>query len=293
MRTILGPDRHPRPPRERPPAGTIDCHAHIFAPVEQYPFAESRPYTPEPCTFEDYRDLRAVLGVDRAVIVQPAAYGTDNRATLDAIDRAQGRFRGVALIDERTTESDLDHLDRHLIRGIRLTTAHPPGFDALAVMRAAQRVGPRGWHVQLHFGRSMDLLDVSGGIEQSPAPIVIDHLAGCGGEEGIASPAFRRLLSLLRAQDHVWVKVASFYRRTRQPSPYADMHALIRAVVDARPDRVVWGTNWPHPSLTSSMPNDGDLLDVVMHCIPDASLRERVFVRNPEALYGFSAWAAQ
>ena len=261
--------------------------------MEHFPLAESRAYTPEPCTFEDYRDLCRVLGIDRAVIVQPTAYATDNRATLDAIARANGRLRGVAVIDEHATDADLERLASRGVRGIRLTSARSPRFEVAALVRAARRIASIGWHVQLHFGSSSDLLGLADAIKGSPAPIVLDHLAGCRGDEGSAAPAFRLLLSLLRDHEHVWVKLSSFYRRSGQPAPYSNMRPLVHAVVEARPDRIVFGTNWPHTSLTGAVPNDGDLLDIVMQWIDDSALRDAIFVRNPEALYGFPPWRAE
>jgi predicted TIM-barrel fold metal-dependent hydrolase len=290
VRPCPPPDRQPRAPRELPPAGSIDCHAHVFGPVEHFPLAADRVYTPEACTFEQYRSLRAALGVDRAVILQPSAYGTDNAAMLDAMARGEGRLRGIAVIDERTTDAQCGALARHGVRGIRLTGAHGRAIDHAGIARAVARIAPLGWMLDLLMGQPSDLIELAPAIERSPVPVVLDHMGSCKGRDGVGAAPFAALRALLVAHDHVWVKISSFYRRSGEASPYADMRPLVEALALARPDRLVWGTNWPHTSWTGPMPNDGDLLDIFMGWVDDPALRERIMVRNPEALFGFEPW---
>jgi predicted TIM-barrel fold metal-dependent hydrolase len=277
-------------PRELPPAGSIDCHAHVFGPFARYPLAADRVYTPEACTFEQYQSLRAVLGVDRAVIVQPSAYGTDNAAMVDAIARGGGRLRGIAVIDEGTTDARFSALARHGVRGIRLTGAHGSAIDHARIARAVARIAPFGWLLDLLLGQASDLIELAPTIETSPVPVLIDHTGSCKGSEGVDAASFAALRALLVAHDHVWVKISSFYRRSGEASPYADMRPLVEALALARPDRLVWGTNWPHTSWSGPMPNDGDLLDIFMGWVDDPALRERIMVRNPESLFGFEPW---
>jgi predicted TIM-barrel fold metal-dependent hydrolase len=285
-----GPVRDTRTPQFRPPAGSVDCHAHLFGPARAFPFAENRSFTPEDCSLADYLALLETLGIDRAVLVQGGAHGTDNAVTLDGIARSGGRFRGVAVVAPDVTDEELARLDRGGIRGIRLSALLKSGTGFAPLETLGARVKPMGWHLELHLARSEQMLDLAPRVEALGVPVVIDHFARVTGEEGLAAPGFQRMLDLLRDGADVWVKFSSFYRVSSAGFPYDDMRPMAEATIQARPERVVWGTNWPHPIFEGPMPNDGDLVDLFARWVPDPKLQRRILVDNPETLYGFPPW---
>lgn len=282
-----GPDRALRAPRLRLPAGTVDCHAHVFGPRERFPFSAERSYTPEDCTVEDYRALLDNLGIDRCVIVHGGAHGTDNAVTLDALRAMGPRARGVAVIRPGLGDEALDALHAGGMRGCRISSVVRGGARFEHLEDLARETHRLGWHVLIHLHRSEELVDLAPRLRAIPNPFVLDHLGHVLGAEGTASPGFRALLALLDT-GRCWVKLASLYRSSAEPYPHADMLPMIHAVVAARPDRVIWGTNWPHPIYRGAMPNDADLVDLLPRWIPDEAIRHRVLVDNPAALYGFA-----
>lgn len=287
MQPCAGPDRHPRKPRYTPPPGACDCHAHVFGPQAVFAFSPERSYTPEDCTVQDYAALLDTLGFRRAVVVHGGAHGTDNRATLDAIARLGDRARGVAVIRAGLADAEVQALHAGGMRGCRISTVVRGGasfadFDALAAQTA-----PLGWHLVLHLHRSEELLALAPRLRRIGNDFVLDHLARITAAEGADSAAFRTLLDLLDT-DRCWVKLASLYRLSSEPYPHRDMLPMIHRVIAARPDRVIWGSNWPHPIHTGPMPNDGDLADLIPLWVPEEKARERMLVENPERLYGFS-----
>jgi len=282
-----GPDPHPRPPRVRPPAGACDTHAHVFGPVWRYPYTPNRSFTPPDCPLEDYLAMLDVLGVERGIIVQPSAYGTDNTATLDAIARSGGRCRGIALAEPDVPDAELRRLHEGGMRGLRMTTVVKGGVSPEHLLPLADRIADLGWHLLLHIDTIDELVDLAPQIRAARCPVLVDHLGRIKGDQPLSAPGFQTLLELLLDTDHCWTKVASVYRNSRSGPPYDDMRDKARAVVAARPDRVVWGSNWPHPHHHGAMPNDGDLLDTVMAWLPDPAVRRQVFADNPAKLYGF------
>lgn len=281
-----GPDRHLRRPQLALPRGTVDCHAHVFGPRAQFPFSPEASYTPEDCTVQDYEALLATLGIDRCVIVHGGAHGTDNRVTVAALQALGSRARGVAVIRPALGVEALDALHAAGMRGCRISSVVRGGasFDHLeALAGETQRLG---WHVLLHLHQSQELVQLAPRLRALANPFVLDHLARVTGSEGVDSPGFRALLDLLDT-DRCWVKLASLYRASSQPYPHEDMLPMIHAVVRARPDRVIWGTNWPHPIHRGPMPNDADLVDLLPLWVPDEAVRRRILVDNPAALYGF------
>ncbi len=281
-----GPDRLHRVPRWQPPAGSVDTHAHVFGPRARFEFSPERSYTPEDCSVDDYAALLAMLGIDRCVLVQSGAHGTDNRATLDAIERLGPRARGVAVIRPGLPAEALRALDAAGVRGCRLSSVVRGGASFEQLEALAAETQPLGWHLLLHLHRSSELLALEPRLRALPNPIVIDHLARVLGSEGADAPAMDALLRLLDT-GRVWVKLASLYRSSSLPYPHEDLLPLIRRVSDARPDRLIWGTNWPHPIHTGPMPHDADLVDLVPLWLPDPALQRRVLVDNPAALYRF------
>jgi predicted TIM-barrel fold metal-dependent hydrolase len=282
-----GPIRATKRPSYRPPAGATDTHAHIFGPVGRFPFSAERTYTPEECTAEDYATLLSTIGFQRAALVQGGAHGTDNSAIIDAIARSGGNYRGVAVIAPGLGTDRLEALHASGIRGVRLSTMSGSGIPFSQLERLATEVDELGWHVVLHFKEASELLDVVPVLERMRNPFVLDHMARITAEEGVSSAPFRAILRLLET-DRCYVKLASMYRLSSEPYPHRDLLPMIHAVVAARPDRVIWGSNWPHPiHYHGVMPNDGDLVDLSPLWAPEPIAQQKMLVDNPAELYGF------
>ena len=286
------PPPHPAPHAPRaftPPTGACDAHCHVFGPAHRFPFAPGRRYTPPDAGVEDLARLHDRLGLSRAVIVQASCHGTDNAALLDALRRGAGRYAGVAMIDEAAADAELDELHEAGVRGTRVNfVAHLGGApDLAAVERTAARVAPRGWHLVVHLDAA-DLAGYAPLLDRLPCPYVIDHMARIDATAGPDQAPFRELLRLLGGDERCWVKVTGAERLTADgPPPYDDVVPYARALIAAAPDRVLWGTDWPHPNVRH-MPDDGDLLDLVAAFAPDEVTRHRLLVENPARLYEFA-----
>jgi len=264
----------------------IDCHCHVFEDQTKYPLNANRSYTPPLCTREDYLAMCATLGIARTVQINASVYGPDNSVTLDLIKAlGQDKARGVGGLALDTPTAEVERLHAGGFRGVRLSTSVKGygGTDAIEPMSA--KIKPFGWHLQLHVGKSAELAEHEARILKLPVPVVFDHLGCVRGAEGVNSPGFKALERMLKSRDDFWVKISSWYRRSDQGAPYDDMKPVAQALMAARPDRCVWGTNWPHPECHVAMPNDGTLLDQFCDWAGDASLIERVLVKNPEQLY--------
>jgi predicted TIM-barrel fold metal-dependent hydrolase len=268
------------------PPGACDTHVHVFGPQAEFPFSARRSYTPEDCTYEDLMQLHAALGIDRAVIVHGGAHGTDNRVTLAALDRNPGKLRGIAVIPSGLPRSELEDMNRRGMRGCRMSTVVSGGASFAHLSGLAEETFDLGWHLVLHFNAATELVDVAPQLLQIRSPFVLDHLARISAAEGAESEPFRTLLRLLDT-DRCWIKLASLYRLSSEPYPHRDMLPMIRKVVELRPDRVLWGSNWPHPICPVPMPNDGDLVDLIPLWLPDSRAQQLALVDNPALLYGF------
>ncbi|RAI57000.1 amidohydrolase family protein [Roseicella frigidaeris] len=284
-RSCQPPDPAPRRPRFRPPPGACDAHCHVFGPADRYPYAPDRAYTPPDAPVEALRRLHAILGLERAVIVQASCHGTDNTAMLEAIAGSGGAYRGVAILDAGVTEAELDRLQAGGIRGVRFNfVRHLGGAPDLAVFDAVlERIERLGWHVVLHLDAE-DILDHAGRIARLRVPFVIDHMGRVKARGGLGQAPFRALLELLR-NPLAWVKVCGAERVSSAGRPFADAVPFAAALIEAAPERVLWGTDWPHPNIAGDMPNDGDLVDLFAQFTADAGLRRQVLVENPARLY--------
>jgi predicted TIM-barrel fold metal-dependent hydrolase len=261
----------------------------VFGPAARFPFAADRAYTPPDSGIDDFERLQQRLGLSRAVFVQASCHGTDNAAMVDAIERGGGRYAGVAMIDETFGEAELGRLHDAGVRGTRFNfVAHLGGAPELDVFwRLVDRVQPFGWHIVLHFDAA-DLPQYADLLDRMPCPYVIDHMARVPVTAGVEQEPFQQLLELMR-DERCWVKISGAERLTADgPPPYDDVVPFARALIAAAPDRVLWGTDWPHPNVRH-MPDDGDLVDLVAEFAPDEALRTRILVRNPEMLYDFGA----
>lgn len=280
----------PSPALRRPdftlPRGACDTHCHILGPVDRFPYADSRPYTPAESDKTVLSALHERIGVDRTVIVQATVYGTNNRIVLDAIaDRPQAR-RGVALIDAGTSDTDLQALHDGGIRAVRIGFIRhlwtPP--DPTMFRRLMERIAPMGWHVLLHVDAT-GLDDLQPLLDALPVPFVIDHMGRIDAAGGLAQSGFVRLLEWAR-RDHCWVKVSAIDRLSATGTPFADVAPFVRALIDASPDRLLWGTDFPHPNPRHPVADDADLVDA-LSLSGDADAMQKLLVDNPARLYGF------
>ena len=288
MKAIPPPHPDPHRPEFKLPPGACDTHCHVFGPAERFPYAANRRYTPPDASAEKLAALHRHLGISCAVLVQASAHGTDNRAMLDAIARDPDRRRGVAMVDASIADQDLEKLARGGVRAVRYNfVRHLGGAPDYGVIRAmARRIASFGWHLVLHLDAE-DLVEHDAFLRSLEIPFVIDHMGRVNASGGITQPPFQRLLDLMRTP-LAWVKVSGAERVSSDPRVYADAIPFARELVAAAPDRVLWGTDWPHPNVRA-MPDDGDLVDLVPQLIPEAASRAKVLVDNPARLY----WSAR
>ncbi len=273
-----------RKPAFRPPPGSCDAHCHVFGPAAVFPYAPNRRYTPEDAPKEELFALHRHLGIDRTVIVQANCHGTDNRVVLDAIAADPARIRGVAVVNGNFTDADYRKLHEGGIRGVRFNfVKHLGGAPDMGVFRRVlDRIKPLGWHVVLHVD-APDIAQLSGMIRGLPLPFVIDHMGRVPSAAGVEQPPFRALLELAKL-DHGWIKVSGSERIALPP--YAAAIPFAQALVQQSPDRVLWGTDYPHPNPTHEA-DEADLVDLLPLIAPDPAARQRLLVDNPARLYGF------
>ena len=285
-----GPDFNPRSPKRGLPRRACDTHAHIMGPKASFAYSPARIYTPPDCLLSDYLHMLDTLGVERAVLVQPSVYGTDNTVMLEAMKTASGRLRGVAVVEEDISETDLKALNDAGVRGVRVNIVDvkerkPGTLPMAALTKLALRIAPLGWHMEflMHADEFPDLDRL---FADFPVEIVLGHLGYLTIGKAPDDPGFQALLRLMKT-GRSWVKLTGPYRITGAPLPYGDTAPYARALLEANRERVLWGTDWPHVMLKGKMSNDGDLADVLFDWIPDANLRQQVLVLNPAKLYRF------
>jgi 2-pyrone-4,6-dicarboxylate lactonase len=269
------------------PPHACDAHCHVFGPGATFPYAPDRTYTPPDAPKQSLARLHSVLGIERAVLVQASCHGTDHRAMLDAIRTSGGRYRGVAIVDGSFTDTDYAALHDAGIRGVRFNfVKHLGGKPDMDVFHLViRRIRALGWHLVVHLDAA-DIPEVATLLRPLPVPFVIDHMGRVTAAGGLDQRPFRALLDLLKL-DTCWVKVCGAERVSTAGPPFLDAMPFARAIVNAAPDRVLWGTDWPHPNVGRFMPNDGDLVDLVPEIAPDEVLREKLLVTNPANLYGW------
>jgi 2-pyrone-4,6-dicarboxylate lactonase len=289
----LDPYPGPSTPTYALPPGTVDAHCHVFGPGDAFPFAPHRKYTPCDAGKDELFALRDHLGVSRNVIVQATCHGADNRAMVDAVRASRGRARGIASVRPDISAAELADLDTAGVRGVRFTflkrladTAPKDDLEAVAA-----KIAPLGWHVVVYF-EGADLDELEGFLGSLPTPVVVDHMGRPDVTKPVGGPEFSRFLRFAERPD-VWVKVSCPERLSvagpaaldGERQAYADVVPFARRVVDEFPDRVLWGTDWPHPNLTDHMPDDGLLVDHVPHVAVTAPQRHKLLVENPMRLY--------
>jgi len=301
-RTIAGASQPSTRVNFRVPAGACDCHTHVFGDATRFPFVPGRTYTPEPASVGEMRKLHRALQTTRVVIVQPSVYGTDNACTLDAIRQLAPNARGVAVIDDRTTDAALGEMDRIGIRGVRINMATVGQTDPEVGRRrfdaVVERVKSRKWHIQMYAQLSV-IEAMQKEIAASPVPVVFDHFGGAQAAAGVGQRGFDVLLDLVRT-GRAYVKVSAPYRGSNAAPDYADMAPLARALIRANVNRVLWGTDWPHPDTSNAdgrkptdisplrQVDDGRVFNQFALWAPDAVDRKTILVENPRTLYGFA-----
>jgi 2-pyrone-4,6-dicarboxylate lactonase len=277
--------RNPRQPNLRLPPGSWDTHCHILGPKETFPFASNAAIDPADAPKEKLFALHAVLGIERCVIVQSAVHGMDNRAVEDALAAKNGKYLGVALLAATTDKAELRRLDRAGFRGVRFNFMNhlPESASIEEVVAFARRLAEVGWHLQIHTDSSR-LSDMAPVLEGSPVPVVIDHIGRIDARLGLQQAPFQRLLRLMQ-DGRFWVKVSGCDRITRTGPPYQDALPFARELVSRFPDRVLWGTDWPHPHHAGPIPDDAQLLEMIAEIAPGEELRRKLMVDNPSRLY--------
>lgn len=284
----------PSIPKFRLPDGSVDAHCHVFGPGDRFPYAAERKYTPCDASKEQLFALRDHLGFARNVIVQATCHGADNRALVDALRAAKGRARGVATVGRDISDDALRELDEAGVRGVRFNFVKrlvdfTPRDE---LMEIAQRVANLGWHVVVYF-EAVDLPELWDFFSDLPTTVVVDHMGRPDVGKPVDGPEFERFMQFMREHPHVWSKVSCPERLSLSGPPalhserraYRDVVPFARRLVQTFPDRVLWGTDWPHPNLKDHMPDDGLLVDVIPHIAGTAELQRKLLVDNPMRLY--------
>lgn len=277
---------HPSKPRYTPPPGAVDAHCHVFGPQAQFPFSARAKYLPQDAGPEMLFALRDQLGFERNVIVQASCHGSDNRATLNAIARSNGRARGVAVVDPAISDEELERLHAGGIRGVRFNFLKRLVDDAPMdkSLEVARRVAQIGWHVVVYFEADI-LAELRTFLDAIPVPIVIDHMGRPDVSQGPDGPDMAAFRQLLDSRGDIWTKASCPDRLDPTGPPYADFVRSVRPLVEDYPDRVLWGTDWPHPNMQDRIPDDGELVEVIPRIAPTEELQRKLLVRNPLRLY--------
>lgn len=280
---------HPAPHRPRfvPPQGSVDAHCHVFGPGAQFPYAPERRYTPCDAPKTKLWGLRDYLGFERNVIVQATCHGSDNRALADALRASDGRARGVATVAASVTEGELAALDAAGVRGVRFNFVKRlvDTTPREALLQIARRVAPMGWHVVIYF-EAAELPELYAFFASLPTTLVVDHMGRPDVTKPVDGPEFELFVKLMREHPNIWSKVSCPDRLSKSGAPeYEDVVRFARRIVETFPDRVLWGTDWPHPNMKSHMPDDGALVDFVPKVATTAALQRQLLVDNPMRLY--------
>ncbi|HET7333497.1 MAG TPA: amidohydrolase family protein, partial [Rhizomicrobium sp.] len=275
---------HPAPstPHFTPPPGAVDAHCHVFGPGDVFAYAPQRKYTPKDAPKEKLFALRDHLGFARNVIVQATCHGQDNAAMIDALQSSGGMARGVASVAADITDAELHRMHEAGVRGVRFNfVKRLVDFTPREVLLdIANRIAPLGWHVVVYF-EAADLSELAPFFTALPTKVIVDHMGRPDVAKGVDHADFHRFLDLLAAHENIWSKVSCPERLSVQGPPYDDIVPFARKVVEQFPDRVLWGTDWPHPNMTTHVPDDGALVDVIPKIAPTPELQQKLLVDNP------------
>ncbi len=285
--TIAPPDPNPKRPDFKLPPKSCDTHTHIFGPASRYPFAANRPYNAPEAPLEAFRALHEKIGVERCVIVNATVHGTDNRVVTDAIAQSGGAYKGIANISDGISDEDLAELDKGGIRGCRFAFLKRLGGvgEMGKFNRIVHRVAEIGWHVDVYFepGTVGEFVPLLRGL---PTTYVIDHMGTVQAAKGLDDPAFKALLELQASDEKCWVKITGLERASAGGKPFHDSVPFAKRLIDNAPDRVLWGTDWPHPNVRV-LPNDGEIVDLIPLYAPDPAIQHKLLVDNPARLFKF------
>ena len=281
---IAGPDPNPIKPNLMLPEGSCDAHCHIFGPAEKFPYHPNRSYTPPDASKDDLKKLHDHIGIDRAVIVHASCHGTYMDATLDAIASSNGKYRGTSIVEPSISDSELQRYHDGGIRAVRFNfVKHLESVpEEATVKQMANRIAAMGWHLVVHLD-AQDIVELSPLLLSLPVPFVIDHMARVKANEGLAQEPFVQLIDLMR-HENAWVKICGGERISADGPPFYDAIPFAQKLISTAPDRVLWGTDFPHPNV-KNMPNDGHLVDLLGMYTDEEALLKKILVSNPDRLY--------
>jgi D-galactarolactone isomerase len=272
-------------PKLKAPANACDCHMHIYD--AKYPTDPKATLKPADALVADYKLLQKRIGTSRNVVVTPSTYGTDNRVTLDAIAQIGPTARGVAVVDATVTDAELKRLNGLGIRGIRFNLVQAGATTAEMIEPLSRRVNDLGWHIQIHM-KGEQIAGIEDLLLRVPSPIVFDHLGRLAQPNALDNPGFKTISKLID-KGRTWVKLSGAYQDTKVgPPTYSDTVAVARAYIKAAPERMVWASDWPHPT-EKDKPDDAVLFDLLAEWAPEEAMHTRILVQNPATLYGFPA----
>lgn len=279
---------HPNPskPKYQAPAGAVDAHCHVFGPADKFPYHPKRKYTPCDASKEQLFALRDHLGFSRNVIVQASCHSTDNSALLDALDTAGELARGVAFVDDSITHEELEKMHAAGVRGVRFNFVKRlvDSTPRDVFFSIAEKIRPFGWHIVVYF-EAPELEELIPFLKALNTTIVVDHMGRPDVAKGVDHPDFQRFVDFMADNDNVWCKVSCPERLTLQAPDYTDVVPFARRLVETFPERVLWGTDWPHPNMKTHVPDDGHLVDVIPMIAPTQELQQALLVDNPMRLY--------
>ncbi len=287
--TILPPDPNTKTPTYKAPVGAVDTHTHIFGPNSKYPYAAKRSYTPHDAPLEAFQEVHAKIGITRAVLVNATVHGLDNQVIVDAIAQSNGAYKGIANVDETTTDKELLALTEAGFKGCRFTFLGRLGGrpDMTKFNAVVDKIKAYGWHVDLYLEPAI-IEEFAPILRKLPVPYVIDHMGTIKAAGGLEQKPFVALVELIRTDEKSWIKITGPERMTATGAPYADTVPFAQALIAAAPDRCLWGTDWPHPNVPA-MPNDGVLVDLIPQFAPDPKQQHKLLVDNPVRLFGFAS----
>lgn len=276
----------PSKPEFKAPAGAVDAHCHVFGPADKFPYHPKRKYTPCDAPKEKLFALRDYLGFERNVIVQASCHGTDNAALVDALETAGDLARGVAVVDPAITGEELRAMGKSGVRAVRFNFVKRLVDDTPrdVFLSIAEKIKPLGWHIVVYF-EAPDLEDLVPFLSELNTTIVVDHMGRPDVTKGVDHPDFQRFINLMKNNDMIWTKVSCPERLTQTSPDYSDVVPFAKMLVETFPNRVLWGTDWPHPNMKSHVPDDGKLVEVIPEIAPTAELQQKLLVDNPMRLY--------
>ena len=287
MRPVKPPNPNPLPPRFKLPPGACDTHLHVYGPFDRYPLVEDRGYDPDPhSTLDDYLKTHRALGLERAVIVTGSGNGTHNQITLDALHRMNGKFKGLALLDPAIGDGELAKLKDGGFSGFRIKTNGRGGLSFDQAKRMIERTSGFNWHVEFMSQSMAEVIGAVPFLNSLKVPYLFDHVAHAEPHHRRGDREFDELLEILKNEEGAWLNLYSFYQLSEAGPPnYSDMVEVVQTIIATRPDRIVWGSNWPHGGVSVPIPNDGDLVNFLLAAAPDEKVRDTILADNPAKLY--------